>query len=108
MATAPFIVGALVAIPFWRYGAMIFGNIVGTAVIFGSALGMILREHAVIERATAACIAAGDTCWPEPSAFTRYAIYASIGLFEVVSLFSLSLLVERRMQARDYAPEWRR
>jgi hypothetical protein len=108
MSTAPAIVAVLVAIPFWRHGAMIFGNIVGTAVIFGTAMGLILREHAELDRATEACLAVGNTCWPDPSAFARYAIYSSIGLVEVVALFCLSLAVEKRMRGRDYAPEWRR
>lgn len=108
MATAPAVVAVLVAIPFWRNGAMIFGNIVGTALIFGTALGMILREHAELDRAIQACLTAGNPCWPNPSAFARYAIYASIGLVEVVTLFCLSLFVEKRMRRRDYAPEWRR
>jgi hypothetical protein len=46
-------------------------------------------------------------CWPEPSAFTRYGIYAFIALFEVCGLFLLSLVVEKKLRDRDYAPEWR-
>ena len=53
------------------------------------------------------CLDAGYACWPEPSAFTRYAIYAFIGLFEVFAVFMWSLRVERRIRNRDYAPEWR-
>ena len=48
-----------------------------------------------------------ETCWPVPSAFTRFAIYASVALLEVIVLFSLSMVVEKRMRNRDYAPEWR-
>ena len=48
------------------------------------------------------------TCWPQPSAFSRYAIYAAIGLLEVIGLFLVSLKVERRMRRRHYAPEWQR
>ena len=33
------------------------------------------------------------TCWPEPSAFTRFAIYAFIGLFQVILLFTPALQV---------------
>ena len=47
------------------------------------------------------------TCWPNPSAFSRYAIYAFIALFEVMALFSLSLKVENKIRRRGYAPEWR-
>lgn len=98
----------LVTYPFWRKGAIIFGNIAGTAVIFGSAFALIMREYVEIDRVVQACLADGTVCFPEPSAFTRFAIYASIGLIEVFALFSLSLAVERRMSNRDYAPEWRR
>ena len=99
--------GVLVAFPFWRRGQMIFGSIAGTAVIFGSAMALILREYVELDRLTQACFDAGTVCWPEPSAFTRFAIYAFIGLVEVFALFSLSLRVEERNRRRDYAPEWR-
>jgi hypothetical protein len=96
-----------VAYPFWRKDQAIFGNIIGTAVMFTSAFAMILREHAITDRLVQRCLDEGTTCWPEPSAFTRYAIYASIALLEAIILFSLSLRVEERMRGRDYAPEWR-
>ena len=51
---------------------------------------------------------AGYTCWPEPSPFTRYAIYAFVALIEVFVVFALSLRVESKIRDRDYAPEWRR
>jgi hypothetical protein len=86
---------------------MIFGNIAGTAVIFGTAFALILREYVELDRVTRACLDAGSVCWPEPGAFTRFAIYAFIGLIEVFALFGLSLKFERRMRDRDYAPEWR-
>jgi hypothetical protein len=107
-AAIPAVVSVLVAIPFWRKDQMILGNIAGTVVLFGSALGLILREHGEIDRVTKACLQAGATCFPEPSAFTRFAIYASIGVLESALLFSLSLKIERRRRGRDYAPEWRR
>jgi hypothetical protein len=99
--------GLLVALPFWRKGGMIFGNIAGTAVIFGSAFALIMREYVELDRMVSACLDAGDICWPEPSAFTRFAVYAFIGLVEVFVLFSLSLRVEKKQRDRDYAPEWR-
>ncbi len=106
--TIPAAIGVLVAIPFWRKGQMIFGSIVGTSVIFASAIGLILREYVELDAITRQCLAAGVVCWPEPSAFTRFAIYAFIGLIEVFALFALSLLVEERVRRRDYAPEWQR
>ncbi len=97
----------LVALPFWRKGGMIFGNIAGTCVLFGTAFGLIFREHFELDRIVRACLDSGAVCWPEPSAFTRFAIYAFIALVEVIALFSLSLVIEKRMRNRDYAPEWR-
>ena len=107
MATVPPVVGVLVAIPIWRTKQMILGNLAGTAVIFGSAMAMIVRESIEIDRVTRQCLDAGFTCWPNPTAFTRYAIYATIGLVEVFALFYASLKVEEAIRRRGYAPEWR-
>ena len=100
-------VGLLVALPFWRKGGMIFGNIAGTAIIFGSAFALIMREYVEIDRMVHACLEDGIVCFPEPSAFTRFAIYAFIGLAEVFALFTLSLRAEKKRRDQDYAPEWR-
>jgi hypothetical protein len=108
MAVVPLVVGVLVAFPLWRSAQMTLGNIAGTAVIFGSALGLILREYVVLDRITKACLDAGDVCWPQPSAFTRFAIYAFIGLIEVFALFTFSLKFEERVRRRDYDTEWQR
>jgi hypothetical protein len=107
MLTAAPAAGALVAYLIWRSGQIILGNLAGTAVIFGAALALMLRESVDLNQMTQRCLDAGYTCWPEPSAFTRYAIYAFIGLIEVFSLFLWSLRVERRIRNRSYAPEWR-
>jgi hypothetical protein len=107
MVTVPPVLGVLVASLLWRSGQMILGNIAGTLVIFGTAIAMIMREYVELDRLTQECLAAGVVCWPEPSAFIRYAIYAGIGLIEVFALFAFSLTVERRMRNRAYAPEWR-
>jgi hypothetical protein len=92
----------------WRRGEAMLGNIAGTAVLFAAAFGLIWREHIQLDAVVQACLDAGTPCWPEPSAFTRYAIYAFIALFETFALFMLSLRVEERSRRRDYAPEWRR
>jgi len=104
---APPIVATLLAYPFWRYEQPIFGNLVGTAIIFGTAFALILREYIELDRWSRACIDAGMTCFPHPAAFTRFAIYAFIGLFEVIALFSVSLKVDERRRRRGYDPEWR-
>ena len=108
MCAVPLPLAAAVAALLWRRNEPILGNLAGTLVIFGSALGFILRESVVLNRLTRQCLDAGLTCWPQPSAFSRYAIYAAIGLLEVIGLFLVSLNVERRMRRRHYAPEWQR
>jgi hypothetical protein len=105
--TVPPPLALLVAIPFWRKNQPIFGNIAGTVILFGTAFGLIFREHAELDLLVKQCLNEGVTCWPNPSAFTRYAIYAFIALFEVFALFWLSLIVEERLRRRNYAPEWR-
>jgi len=107
MLTVPPLMGVLVAFPIWRTREIILGNLAGTALIFGAAFALISREYVELDRLTRMCLDSGFVCWPEPSAFMRYAIYAFIALIEVFALFTLSLRVERRIRNRDYAPEWR-
>jgi hypothetical protein len=103
----PSILGLLIAYPFWRHEQPIFGNLAGSAVMFGTAFALIMREHIEIDIAVRACLDQGFTCFPSPTAFTRYAIYAFIALGEVITLFSLSLKVEEKVRRRGYSPEWR-
>src|SRR3954469_12459960 len=98
MCTVPLPPPAAVPRLLWRRNEPILGNLAGTLVIFGSALGFILRESVMLNRLTRQCLDAGLTCWPQPSAFSRYAIYAAIGLLEVIGLFLVSLNVERRIR----------
>jgi hypothetical protein len=107
MLTAPPVMGLLVALPLWYRKEMILGNATGTLVIFGAAIAMIVRESIALDQITQGCLDAGTVCWPEPSAFVRYVIYAVIGLLEVFGLFTFSLNVEKRVRNRGYAPEWR-
>jgi hypothetical protein len=102
------VVAIVLAYPFWRRIEMIFGNIVGSMSICAVAIGLILREYVEIDRVVQACIDEGRTCWPQPSAETRFAIYACIGILEVIVLFAISLAVENRLRNREYALEWRR
>jgi hypothetical protein len=106
-STIPPLVGLLLAWPFWRKAQPIFGNLAGTTIIFGSAFGLILREQIELDRLAQNCVDAGYLCFPTPAAFTRFAVYAFIGLIEVFALFYLSLRVDERRRRRGYAPEWR-
>ena len=107
MALVPLPIGALVAIPFWRKQEAILGNLAGTGVIFGTAIVLILQESAELDALMAGCLQAGYTdCFPTPTSFTRYAVYAFMALAEVIALFLVSLKVERRLRNRDCAPEW--
>lgn len=101
------LVAVLLAWPFWRKNEIIFGNVVATALIFGAGFGLIWREYIVIDRVTKACLEAGSVCFPDPSAFTRFAIYGFVALVEVFAVFSFSLWVEEHRRSRDYDPEWR-
>jgi hypothetical protein len=107
-ATVPPVVAVLLAMPLWRRNQTVLGSIAGTAVIFGTAIGLILREYVQLDRLTKECLDAGAVCWPEPSAFTRFAIYAFIALIEVFALFAISLKYEERMRRRSYSPDWQR
>lgn len=107
LAIVPPIFAFLIAYPIWRKGEPILGNVAGSIILFGAGFAMIWREHVVLDRIVQACLNEGTTCWPEPSAFTRFAIYAFIALFEVFALFTVSLRIEERIRRRDYAPEWR-
>jgi hypothetical protein len=107
MASVPLVVGLIVAYPLWRRSEPIFGNILATGIIFSAAFAMIWREHVELDRIVQRCLDEGTTCWPEPAAFTRFAIYAFLGLIEVFAVFMLSLRIEERIRRRDYAPEWR-
>jgi hypothetical protein len=106
-ATVPGVLGLIAASLFWRRSEAIFGNIIATGIIFACSFGLIWREHVELDAIIKTCLDAETVCWPEPAAFTRYAIYAFIGLFQVCLVFTLSIPVEERIRRRDYAPEWR-
>jgi hypothetical protein len=103
----PMPVALLLAWPIWRAGQPILGNLAGTGVLFGSAVALMMREHAELDRVVQACIEQSITCWPTPSAFTRFAVYAFIALAQVILLFTISISVEHNQRRKGFAPEWR-
>jgi hypothetical protein len=105
-ATAVPLASFQLALPLRLKEQPIFGNIAGTVVIFGAAFSLIMREHIQIDKMVRACIDAGVTCFPNADAFTRFAVYAFIGLFEVILLFTVSLRVETKIRRRGYDPQW--
>jgi hypothetical protein len=107
MVLTPLPLGVLVATPIWRKQETILGSFAGSGVIFGTAIALILKESVELDKFTTSCLQTGLTeCFPTPAAFTRYGIYAFVGLFEVIALFLISLRVERQMRDRGVAPEW--
>ena len=107
MAIVPPILAILAAMPIWRSRQVILGNLLGSGVIFACALGLIMRESLDLTMLTRRCLDSGYTCWPDPSAFVRHAIYSGIALIEVFALFTYSLRVEEKIRRRGYSPEWR-
>ena len=73
-------------------------------MIFGAALALIIRESVEIDRLGRAPASTPATLLPLPSAFSRYAIYAFIALFEVFALFTVSLSVEQRVRREGTIP----
>ncbi len=106
-AVIPPVAALLAALPFWRKRQMIFGTIVGTVIVCATAVGLILREHVELDALIQACFDEGNPCFPHPSDFTRFAVYAFVAIFEVFGLFLLSLFFEERVRRSEYAPEWR-
>ena len=105
---APTVLGFLTAWPLWRNGQGTFGSTVGASVIFMCAAALIGREYTELERLSEACIeATGYECIFSPSAFTRFAIYAAIGLVEVFLLFDQGIKADRRAYRRQFPSEWK-
>jgi hypothetical protein len=104
----PPLLALIVAALLWRTGQVTLGSVFGTAIIFAFGIGLILREYVELDHVTQACLEAGTTCFPQPPAFTRFAIYASIAMVDVFGLFTLGLKIDERVRNRGYAKEWRR
>lgn len=104
----PFGVAGLVAWPFWGRSRDSLGSGVGSLVILAFALGFIAREYVHLQQFTLQCIAAEKACRFHPEPFTRFCIYAFIGMAQVGVLFGISGAVERRIENAAFTKEWRR
>ena len=107
LTVAP-MVGVLVALPLWLNEQPIFGNIAGTIVIFGTAFGLILREHMQIEAMVEA--SASTTAFRAFRIRTRSRASPSTPssrCSKSFCLFLYSLRVERKIRRRGYDPQWR-
>jgi hypothetical protein len=103
----PTALGFLTAWPLWRRGQGTLGSAAGASVIFICAAMLIGREYTELERLTEVCLAeTGYECIFSPSPFTRFAVYAGIGLLEVFFLFDAGIAADRRAYRRQFPSEW--
>jgi len=108
MVLVAFPLSVLVAALLWRKQQGMLGNLAGMGVIFATAIVFILKESTELDAVINNCLDAGSTnCFPASNTFTRYAIYAFVGLAEVIVLFLIGLRVERRSRESRFSPEWR-
>jgi formate hydrogenlyase subunit 3/multisubunit Na+/H+ antiporter MnhD subunit len=92
----------------WRYASTMIGNVVGCALLFGTTVAAIGREYFALQALTRTCIAQEIPCPIKPDAFTRFAIYAFIGMFQIAALYTIGLWREERARRGSFSPEWRR
>lgn len=84
------------------------GSTAAASVIFMCGAALIGREYTELERLSEACIeATGYECIFEPSAFTRFAIYAGIALVEVFVIFDAGMRADQRAYRRQFPSEWK-
>ena len=104
----PTALGFLAAWPLWRRGQGTFGSTIAASVIFMCGAALIGREYTELERLSEACIeATGYECVFEPSAFTRFAIYAAIALVEVFVIFDAGIKADRRAYRKQFPSDWK-
>lgn len=102
---APVTAALAVAWPFWkRRVADEIGSIAGSAVVLCCALGFFAREFAEVMAFHNTCLAAGKACHFSPEPFTRYAIYAGIGMLQVFVVFVVGLRAQERGRGSSPPP----
>jgi hypothetical protein len=91
----------------WRFASTTIGNVVGCALLFATTVAAIGREYFALQALTRRCIEQDIPCPITPDAFTRFAIYAFIGMFQIAALYIVGLWREERARRRTFSPEWR-
>jgi hypothetical protein len=93
----PIVAALLIARPLWvRQARDEMGSIAGAAVVLLFTVLQIAREFAEIMAIQTRCDSDGRACHFEPEPFTRYAMYAGIGMLQVFVVFVVGLRVEER------------
>jgi len=96
---APIGVALLVAWPMWRRRVTDEGGAVaGAAIVFAFSVAFIAREFGHVLNVSGECQARQVACPFQPEAFTRYALYAGIGMLQVFAVFIVGLSVEERLR----------
>ena len=102
-STLPLFVALLAAWPIWARGVGDeIGSIAGAGVIFVFVIVFIGREFAEIQTLQEQCRAANIGCRFVPAPFTRYAIYAIVGMAEVFAVFVVGLWAEERRRRKRH------
>lgn len=98
----PLAVAVAVAWPMWRARVKDeMGSIAATGVVLLFSIGFIAREYGEIKAVTERCIEREIGCHFHPDAFTRYSVFAGIGLGQTFVLFLAGLAVEERLRRAE-------
>jgi hypothetical protein len=97
-----------IAWPFWGRARDSLGSAIGAGVIFVFAIAFVGREYVQLQQFSSRCLAAELACRVYPEPFTRFCIYGFIAMAQTFALFAVGAAVERRMENRAFAAEWRR
>ena len=101
-AIVPLGVAILAARPLWlKRVSDEVGTMAGAAIVLAFSIGRIAREFGHVLTVSTACLELQVVCRFVPEPFTRYAIYAGIGMAQVFALFLIGLSVEERLRRRN-------
>jgi hypothetical protein len=104
----PPLVALPVAVLCWKRRQMDIGTIVGAGMLFVGALVFGGIEYVDGIRFRMWCEQTGTPCpSSSPSDFARISAYGIVAMVEVMVLFVVAALVERRQARRPYDPRWR-